>query len=218
MFAELSLLSNLTVAVIPLLFAITLHEVAHGYVANCLGDPTARRAGRLTLNPMNHVDLVGTLVVPALLLTFGGVLFGWAKPVPVNWYNLRRPRRDVALVALAGPAANLCMAIFWAFTLKFASYLPSEATQMFLFYSSGFGITINIVLLVLNLLPIPPLDGSRVLRSLLPPRLATYIDVIEPYGFIILIILLLLQLLPTLINPPFLALRAMILTVVGISA
>ena len=197
------------VAAIPLLFAITLHEVAHGWVASKFGDSTAKMLGRLSLNPIKHIDPVGTIVVPIITLAIGGIIFGWAKPVPVSWSNLKKPRRDMALVALAGPMANLLMALFWgavAFAFKSAVNLQAinafSDVRVFIYLSASFGIMINIVLMVLNLLPLPPLDGSRILSSLLTPKAAQAYERIEPYGIWILLGLLVTGLLGHILFPP----------------
>ncbi|BAU47765.1 peptidase M50 [Sulfurifustis variabilis] len=188
----LTLPQFIAVAVLPLLFAITVHEAAHGWAAKRLGDPTAQRLGRLTLNPIKHIDPFGTVLVPGLLLLFGGFIFGWAKPVPVTWENLRQPKRDMALVAAAGPGANLLMALLWALVAKAGALLPDTlywaGTPMQ--YMGQFGILINAVLMVLNLLPLPPLDGGRVAVGLLPGRYAWQLSRVEPYGFFILLALL----------------------------
>ncbi len=192
-FGILSRLSQpqlISVLVIPVLFAIVVHEVAHGWVAKLLGDPTAHRLGRLSLNPIKHIDPVGTVLVPAMLLLFRtGFVFGWAKPVPITWENLRRPKRDMALVAAAGPAANLLMAIAWGLLLKISTLLPLIALWVSapLRYMALAGILANVLLMVFNLLPIPPLDGGRVAVGLLPGPWAWRLSQLEPYGFIILI-------------------------------
>jgi Zn-dependent protease len=189
---ELTLLQKIIVWGIPVLFAITVHEVAHGWVASLCGDSTAKMMGRLTLNPIRHIDLLGTIIVPALLVYFGGFIFGWAKPVPVQWQNLRNPRRDMALVAIAGPFTNLGMMMIWFLFFKLGLYLNAQSmgSGILLAIMGKIGIYINLVLMVLNLLPIPPLDGSRVLVSFFPRIFQTLFARIEPFGFIILLALL----------------------------
>ncbi len=186
---ELTVIQKVAVSALPIIFAITVHEAAHGYVAKYFGDLTADKLGRITLNPIKHIDPIGTILLPALTLMLGGILFGWAKPVPVNFANLRNPKKDMFWVAAAGPASNLLMAIFWALVLGYSSRAPESAT-VFLFEMSKVGIMINLVLMVLNLLPLPPLDGGRIAVSLLPMNLAVMLSRVEQYGFIILIILL----------------------------
>jgi Zn-dependent protease len=179
---------------IPGIFAITLHEAAHGYAARQFGDLTAHQAGRITLNPMRHIDPMGTIVVPIMILiaSQGQYAFGWAKPVPVNFGHLRNPKRDMLWVAAAGPGANLLMAIFWAFMIKAMQGLPANYfTEPVLLMARG-GIIVNAVLMVLNLLPLPPLDGGRIAVSLLPHKLAYRFAKVEPYGLIILLVLMLL--------------------------
>jgi Zn-dependent protease len=190
---ELSTIQLITIAIIPLLFAIVVHEVAHGWVARQLGDDTAYLMGRLTLNPLKHIDLVGTILVPLILILTVGFAFGWAKPVPVNFNNLRHRRRDTALVAVAGPFANLLMAIAWALIAKLASLLPDSIAMLTspLILMSMFGMIINAILMVFNLIPIPPTDGGRIATSLLPPRLGYQLSRVEPYGFFIILALLL---------------------------
>ncbi len=189
---DLTLIQKIITWGVPILFAITVHEVAHGWVASKLGDQTAKQLGRLTLNPIKHIDVVGTLIVPGILLYLGGVIFGWAKPVPVNWKNLRNPTWDTALVAVAGPLTNFLMAIGWAIVLGLSINLvdAQSTTGFFLFHMCRAGVIINLVLMVLNLIPIPPLDGSRVLSAFLPYRLGYYYNYLEPYGIIIVLILL----------------------------
>ncbi len=200
---ELSLVQKVVVWSLPVLFAITVHEVAHGWVARRLGDPTAYMMGRLTLNPLKHIDLVGTVIVPLVLLMLGGFIFGWAKPVPVAWQNLRNPKRDMAIVALAGPMANLAMALFWALIVKIG-YMTVTTMPFIgepLVYMGSAGIFINIILMVLNLLPLPPLDGGRIVTGVLPNPLAEKFARIEPFGFFILIALLATGVLGTIMGP-----------------
>lgn len=186
---ELTLIQKIAIFALPVIFAITVHEAAHGYVARYFGDMTAHLEGRITLNPINHIDPIGTILVPALTMFAGGILFGWAKPVPVDFGKLRNPKRDMLWVAAAGPASNLVMAVLWALVFGFASHAP-EVFVMPLSYMAQAGIMINVVLMVLNLLPLPPLDGGRIAVSLLPNHLAYQFSKLERFGFIILIILL----------------------------
>ena len=179
---------------IPGIFAITLHEAAHGYVARHFGDLTAYQAGRVTLNPIRHIDPMGTIVVPIMILiaTQGKYAFGWAKPVPVNFGQLSNPKRDMLWVAAAGPGANLLMAILWALVIKTMQGLPSNYfTDPVLLMARG-GIIVNTVLMVLNLLPLPPLDGGRIAVSLLPRGLAYRFAKVEPFGMMIVLVLMLL--------------------------
>ncbi len=215
---ELSLIQKVVVWSLPVLFAITVHEVAHGWVAKRLGDPTAMMLGRLTLNPLKHIDPIGTVVVPIVLLMLGGFIFGRAKPVPVTWRNLRNPKRDMAIVALAGPISNLLMALIWAVVAKIG--MMTVATMPFigqpLIYMGGAGIFINIALMVLNLLPLPPLDGGRVASGLLPGPLSYKFDKLEPYGFFILLGLLATGILSSIMNPPMGALLNLIYSLFNI--
>ena len=204
----MNVIQLLVVMAPPLLLAITLHEVAHGWMALRCGDTTAKAQGRLSLNPLRHVDPVGTVLVPALLWLIpmllpipGGFLFGWAKPVPVNYNRLRRPKRDMALVALAGPGSNLAMALGWGLVAVIGhglrDALPWLGDPLLLMGVAG--VNVNVMLGVLNLVPIPPLDGSRVLAGVLPDRFGLAMARLEPYGLIVLVLLLasgLLNLMP----------------------
>lgn len=201
---EMTIVQKIAVWAIPLIFAITLHEVAHGWVAWWCGDSTAKLSGRLSLNPIHHIDPVGTVIVPLLMLVSTNFIFGWAKPVPVDARNMRNPRRDMALVALAGPLSNLLMAFFWGAVAWFGLYLGSidySWAGVPLSYMGGAGMMINIVLGVLNLVPLPPLDGGRLLVCLLPPRLGYKLSLIEPYSFFILILLLVTGILSAFLGP-----------------
>jgi Zn-dependent protease len=193
----------LAVIALPVLFAITVHEVAHGWMASRLGDQTARALGRVTLNPLKHIDPVGTILVPAATFLLTGFLFGWAKPVPINGRKLHHPRRDMALVALAGPMANLLMAIAWGMVVKLALILwsLSQWAALPLVYMGAAGVLINVILMALNLFPLLPLDGGRVLNALLPPTWATKFSSLEPYGLILLLLLLVSGLLATVLLP-----------------
>jgi len=198
---ELNLVQKITIFALPVVFAITLHEAAHGYAALRFGDRTAQMLGRISVNPLRHIDLVGTILVPLLTIALGGILFGWAKPVPVDFRALRHPKQDMLWVAAAGPAANIAMALFWAMMVKLSMLLHGSAYAQPLALMGMAGITINAVLAVLNLLPIPPLDGGRIAVSLLPERQAYWLARIEPYGFFILIGLLATGLLSLIIGP-----------------
>jgi Zn-dependent protease len=193
---ELTLIGKIAIFALPVIFAITLHEAAHGYVARYFGDMTAAAAGRITLNPLKHIDPIGTILVPlAILLTsklLGGgmILFGWAKPVPVNFGNLRRPKQDMLWVAAAGPGANFVMAVFWALMIQLGHALGNDFVSAPLMLMGAAGVFINVILMALNLLPLPPLDGGRIAVSLLPVRQAMQYARLEPYGLFILLGLL----------------------------
>ena len=197
---ELSIVQKISAYALPILFAITVHEAAHGYVARYFGDMTAHYMNRISLNPIRHIDPLGTIIFPALTLMLCGILFGWAKPVPVNFSNLNNPKKDMFWVALAGPAANFFMAIFWTILLARINLFPDDA-ELFMRVMCLAGIQINIVLMVLNLLPIPPLDGGRIAVSVLPYPWSSYIAGLERYGFFILIFLLITGLLGQILMP-----------------
>ena len=199
----LSIVTTVVIAAVPVIFAITVHEVAHGWTALQFGDRTAQMAGRLTLNPIKHIDPIGTIILPIgmLLISGGAWAFGWAKPVPVAFQNLRSPRRDMSLVAAAGPASNLAMAMGWAVLLSFRLSQFPDAGPDWAVNMCLTGITINVLLAVFNMLPIPPLDGGRVLAGLLPPDMASIVHRIEPFGFLIVIVLLVTGNLLTILGP-----------------
>jgi Zn-dependent protease len=199
------LIQLIAIAAIPVLFAITIHEAAHGYVARYFGDMTAYQQGRISLNPIRHIDPVGTILLPLLTLALGGILFGWAKPVPVNFGALRRPKQDMLWVAIAGPASNLVMALFWGLMIKVAWMFPGGYYTEPLLEMAQIGVKINAILMVLNLLPLPPLDGGRVAVSLLPHRQAYQLSRIEPYGMFILIGLAITPVLGWILTPPVVA-------------
>ncbi|MEJ2793741.1 site-2 protease family protein [Iodobacter sp. LRB] len=203
---ELNLIQKIAIWALPVLFAITAHEAAHAYVAKKFGDPTAYLLGRVTFNPLKHIDPVGTILLPLIFLILpGGFLFGWAKPVPVDFGRLKKPKQDMLWVAAAGPAANFVMAIIWGLFFKLAEGLDGNSFQLPLAYMSQAGISINVSLMVLNLIPLPPLDGGRILLSLLPNHLAVKLALVEPYGMFVLIGLLATGVLGS-IMAPFMAL------------
>lgn len=204
----LTLIQKIAVWAIPVLLAITLHEAAHAFVAYLCGDSTAKMLGRLSMNPLRHIDLMGTIIVPIFVAIVSGFqfVFGWAKPVPINGSLLHKPRRDTAFVAAAGPLSNLIMAILWALMFKITTLLQGDASKIsvFLLLAAQAGIVINLILAFLNLIPIPPLDGSRIIASLLPPKQAWYYLKLEPYGFFILLALLFTGFLSWFLNPALL--------------
>lgn len=197
------LIQTIAIYALPVLFAITLHEAAHGYVARHFGDMTAFAQRRISLNPMRHIDPIGTLLVPLviLLLSGGRFLFGWAKPVPVNFSALRKPKQHMAWVAAAGPAANLAMAIGWGLLLKGGLLLPENSYTEPMLRMAQAGVLVNLVFMFLNLLPILPLDGGRIVASLLPARAAWQYSRLEPWGLPLLLVLLLTNMLDTVLNP-----------------
>lgn len=214
---SLTTIQKFAIWVLPVLFAIVFHEVAHGWVADKLGDKTARMLGRLSFNPMKHIDPLGTIAVPALLFFTTGFIFGWAKPVPVTAVNLRNQRWGMALVAAAGPLANLLMAMIWACIAKIGLSVHGDIAISRPMVLMGIaGIQINLILMVLNLLPLPPLDGGRVVSSLLPGRLSYKFDRIEPYGFFILVGLMLTGILWSIMLPPIQLLTSIIISLFGI--
>lgn len=217
-----ALIQTIAIAALPVVFAITLHEAAHGYAARHFGDPTAWQAGRISLNPLRHIDPVGTVLLPLLILALSWLfskdafLFGYAKPVPVNFGRLRNPKRDMFWVALAGPAANLFMALVWAALLKLAWEMPVNDFTVPLSEMSKLGVIINCVLMVLNLLPLPPLDGGRIAVSLLPYPLASKFAQLERWGFPILLLLLFTGILGLVMSPLVQMLAGLIETLFGL--
>ncbi len=212
------LIQAVSLGAIPILFAITLHEAAHGYVAKHFGDMTAYQMGRISLNPARHIDPFGTVLLPLLMLWMSGgsMLFGWAKPVPVNFGALRDPKKDMFWVALAGPLSNLAMGMIWALLYKLSLMMPGNYFAEPLMGMSVIGIKINSVLLVLNLLPLPPLDGGRVALSLLPHRQAYLLNRIEPYGMFVLIVLAVTPVLGWILFPLVELLENFLLMMVGV--
>jgi Zn-dependent protease len=196
---EITIVQKIVAWILPVLFAITVHETAHGWMALQLGDKTAMMLGRLTLNPFKHIDPLGTILIPGLMYMLAGFMFGWAKPVPVTWQNLRQPKRDMVFVAAAGPMSNLLMALLWALAIRIGLALGDAGLA--LVFMGVAGIFINTILMVLNLLPLPPLDGGRVMTGLLPGPLAYKFSLIEPYGFFILVGLLVTGLLGVILWP-----------------
>jgi len=217
MMNELSLIQRIVVWILPVIFAITVHEVAHGWVARKYGDNTAYAQGRLTLNPIKHIDLVGTIIIPGLLLlTFTGFVFGWAKPVPVDPRNFKNPRRDMAMVALAGPVSNIIMALLWALIARLGGLLEIEFITMPMIYMGIAGISINLVLALINLLPIPPLDGSRILTRFLPIRMAIQYDKLERWGFLIMLVLLYTKVLGLILAYPMFIIQKAFFSIAGL--
>jgi len=201
-----AILQQVSVLALPVLFAITLHEAAHGYVAKHFGDLTAYQAGRISLNPLRHIDPVGTVLVPLIVyfttaMAGQGFLFGWAKPVPVNFGRLRHPKKDMFWVAAAGPLANLFMAILWIFVANISGQFQAGGAAEWFYGMAEMGLRINVILMILNLFPLPPLDGGRIAVSLLPNPYAYRFAQIEPYGMMILVILLITGILGAVLWP-----------------
>jgi Zn-dependent protease len=197
---ELNLIQKISVYALPVLFAITLHEAAHAYVAKYWGDNTAYNLGRVSLNPLRHIDPVGTVLLPLLCVAVGGFLFGWAKPVPVRFGQLRNVRAGMRWVAAAGPLANFAMAVLWVLLFKLAVMMNNSYSEPLALMSQA-GISINVVLMVLNLMPLLPLDGGRIVESLLPPGLAYKYSRLEPYGMWILLALVFTRTLSPILSP-----------------
>lgn len=212
-----SFLKTISIAAIPVLFAITVHEVAHGWVAKYFGDRTAESQGRLSFNPIRHIDPVGTVLVPVIMLWLGGFLFGWAKPVPVNPSYMRSPRNNMVWVSAAGPGANIAMAIVWAFLMMLSQKLDLGTSGQWLGQMASLGIIINVSLAVFNMLPIPPLDGGQVLTNLLPRGpLSSFLERVAPFGLFIVLALIATRVLWPLVSGPINFLVTLLVDVFGL--
>ncbi len=216
MMEELTLIQKIVVWALPVIFAITVHEVAHGWMAKRYGDNTAFSQGRLSFNPIHHIDLVGTVILPIVCLVIGGIIFGWAKPVPVNGRNFKNPRQDMAMVALAGPVANLLMALGWALIARLGVTINIESFTLPAVYMGMAGISINLVLALLNLIPLPPLDGSRIITAFLSHKMAYQYNQLEPYGFYVLLALMYLGVLGMILGLPMLLLQQVFFKIAGL--
>jgi len=216
--SNLSTAQIILIAIIPVLFAIVLHEVAHGWAAYKLGDRTAYMLGRLSLNPIKHIDPVGTLLVPAILILTVNFAFGWAKPVPIDWRNFKNPKRDTALVAIAGPAANLAMALIWGLIAAITAILPNSLILFSqpMLNMAVIGVFVNVLLMVFNLIPVPPTDGGRIAVSLLPVDAANTLSKVEPFGLIILLLLMLTGVLWQFIMPIIQTISSLIFSLFGL--
>jgi len=215
----LTTMQQIAIWVLPIVFAITVHESAHAYTAYYFGDNTAKSQGRLSLNPIKHIDWLGTIVVPALMIISTGFAFGWAKPVPIDYRKLYKPKTNMIWIAFAGPFSNLVMGVFWAIILRLALLSNIEHTAiLFIIFTTVAGIMINTILMVLNLLPLPPLDGSRILSGILPTRLSIAYNKLEPYGFFIIIGLMVLGLLGIILNPFINLVLSLMAEVSGVSS
>lgn len=213
---QLTIVQQVAIWILPILFAVTLHEAAHGFVAHKLGDDTAYVLGRVTLNPIKHIDLLGTIIIPLVLMVTTGFVFGWAKPVPVNPNRLRHPKRDFALVALAGPTSNFLMAVVWMGLFKLSLLLGPGEMIAGLKLMSFAGVSINLVLMVLNLIPIPPLDGSRFINYLLPAPWDERFNKIAPFGIFIILFLIMSEILSYIMMPSVQFLQRMLLAVFNV--
>ncbi len=212
-----SFLTNISIGAVPIVFAITVHEAAHGFVAKSFGDRTAEAQGRLSLNPIRHIDPIGTVLVPLLLLWIGGPLFGWARPVPVNPRYMRNPRGNMVWVSAAGPAANLAMAVIWAILMMLSQRIELGVAGQWLEAMAAVGIFVNLLLAVFNMLPIPPLDGGQVLTNLLPRgSISSMLESVAPYGLFILLALLMTGLVSPLVSGPVAFLQGLLIAAFGL--